>query len=157
MSQVDLCTVLGMDRAVVNKWSKLGMPVIERKGKKLYSPKAIFDWKIKYEKDRAKQSVSLDGDLGGETSDALERYRTIKAKQAEFDLDIKMGLFVPREKYEETLKRAATYMRKYLQNLGKLLGIKLAKERKAASIIKAIEAEVEGILRRSVEEFVPDE
>ena len=153
----DLCGILGTTRATINAWKKLGMPCAEVDDKTVYSVRDVFLWKIDYEKEKTKTGTVLDGDLGGESTDALERYRTIKADQAKFDLEIKKGLFVERDKYEETLRKAATYARKYLQNLGKLLGVKLAKEKKTATIVKTIDGEVEGILRRMVEEFVPND
>ena len=117
----------------------------------------VVQSEIEFEKKAACESARLDGDLGGETSDALERYRIVKTEEAQFNLEVKKGLFVERAKYEETLRKAATYMRKYLQNLGKLLGVKLSKEKKAAAITKIIDGEIEGILKRVVEEYTPDD
>lgn len=147
LNQQTVMKVLDTNAHRLNKWLARGCPCSVVDGRKTYDCGKILEWRVA----REREAAGVDGDLGGEdgaTTDALEEYRRVKAETARFDLEVKQGRYVEKEKHEQVLDAVGDYVRKEMQELGKRVAIQVAKASTPEDCEKVIaDAVVESLMR----------
>jgi len=166
MKAVDLAKVFNVDRKTISRWAKDGMPPA-LEDEKLYDPKEVMEWRCKcaiekvikeaeeaekkrvYEKRQSQKEISGgDSDLdNGEFTDNLDRFRHYKAELAKIEVEKATGALIPRDIVEETICVMGDFCRKSLQEIPKLMGIKLAKERDVVEIEKMLDDQLITVMK----------
>ena len=114
----------------VDKWIAAGCPCARPPaGRRRFDLALVIPWRR--ERDRAHSPTAPDDPdlvVPAGQSEALERYRLAKAKQAELDLAIALRLHIPRADVCRDHRRIAAALRAALESVGRRHGTAVAAE-----------------------------
>lgn len=130
LTQAQICAVVGVgQRELQRRWLSV-VPidaVVGSGGRKRYTLAAlgaIVTGLLQRERESGRSGLDCDGDLFGEDSPALERYRTARAELAELDLEVRRAKLLDREKLENQWNAGAVALR----NAGERLQMRFGDE-----------------------------
>jgi len=154
-----LVEIFDYSRKQMDVWAKeKGLPSLDDKArKKRYDSRAVHDWFVKREIDKITKDFDEDeANFTGDGSPNLEKYRYYMGETKKFDLRVKKGEYIEREKVILDLRLLVEHAMKSLQMLGKEMAFKLSTETDLKVIQEMIDSRVIEILEGISLSRIPD-
>ena len=145
LNGVNIRAVLDINPATLTKWIGKGCPCELRGGRKYYDAGKIFQWRINHQQCLDGLDTEMTSPVH---SDALEEFRMIKAKTAEFDLRQQEEKFIATDQANELLNNASLYVRNGFKDLPGNISIALSLLKDPNDCIELVETEINRRLKR---------